>query len=181
MKILILMPLDEKWSYLAMGLYKALPSKYKDRTFSMPMFMDYLVQTKVAENWTYALLDAVSSAKHLYEASKDDDFILIGNIKRDFKFDKVFNFQDEFIDSAYKDNFLEKIRELVKEDSLLTNFLDNFYNNEDSTMPLHNIDASAAFISDYMQTDPHIDEILEEYKQKQKKWEEKYGTTFSKE
>lgn len=50
MKILVLMPLDEKNTYTAAGIYKALPAKVKDITFSMPMFMDYIVGTKASSN-----------------------------------------------------------------------------------------------------------------------------------
>lgn len=47
MKILILMPLDEKWVYMATGLYKALTAKAKEVTFAMPQYMEYLIDTKI--------------------------------------------------------------------------------------------------------------------------------------
>ena len=34
------MPLDEKWSYIATALYKALDADTKDNTFVMPMFTE---------------------------------------------------------------------------------------------------------------------------------------------
>lgn len=39
----------------------------------------------------------------------------------------------------------------------------NFYDATASIMTLHNIKAAAAFLSAYLQTDPHIDSIKEEY------------------
>ena len=58
MKILVLMPCDEKMTYIAAKIYKELPNEIKDITFSMPMFMDYLISSKVVGNWVYAFFDA---------------------------------------------------------------------------------------------------------------------------
>ena len=41
MKILVLFPLDEKYSYIATALYKALDQSVKDNTFVMPMFSEW--------------------------------------------------------------------------------------------------------------------------------------------
>ena len=50
MKILVLMPCDERMTYIAAKIYKELPDEIKDITFSMPMFMDYLISSKVVGN-----------------------------------------------------------------------------------------------------------------------------------
>lgn len=46
MKILLLMPLDEKWSYIAAELYKNLTTEAKEKTFAMPMFTEWQIATK---------------------------------------------------------------------------------------------------------------------------------------
>lgn len=50
MKILILMPCSEAWTYHATGIYKALPQDVKEITFAMPMYMEYLVDTKISQD-----------------------------------------------------------------------------------------------------------------------------------
>jgi len=50
MKILVLMPLDEKNTYMGVGVYKGLTAHAKDNCFSMPSFMDYTIVTKLAKN-----------------------------------------------------------------------------------------------------------------------------------
>lgn len=55
MKILVLMPLDERMSYYAAKIYSELSNEIKEITFSMPMFMDYMITTGAAQNWIYAL------------------------------------------------------------------------------------------------------------------------------
>lgn len=50
MKILVLMPCDERMTYIAAKIYKELPNEIKDITFSMPMFMDFLISSEVVGN-----------------------------------------------------------------------------------------------------------------------------------
>lgn len=167
MKILVMMPLDERYAYMAMGIYKNLPSEIKDKTFCMPAFMDYLVTTKIVPNWEYALFDTLLAAEKLL-AVEDEDIILLGNTKKDFKFDVVFNFQD--IDEAlpYKDTFAEKMREKVKSEELLLSKIGNLYAAEDSTFALHNCRATADFLTAYLDSDPRLDKLKAEYEQKLK-------------
>ena len=73
MKILVLMPLDEKWVYMANGLYNALPIEAREKTFAMPMFMQYAITTKTTPNWLYAQFDALVAVKGVYNAAKDGD------------------------------------------------------------------------------------------------------------
>ena len=173
MKILILMPLDEKWVYMANGIYSALPAKAKDVTFGMPIFMQYCMTTKATPNWIYAVYDALVAVRSVYEAAKDEDLIIIGNCSKDLEFDEIFNFQDIEEDMPFEDKFMEKIQELVKEDESLTKYVNNLYTNDDSKMALHNITATADFIAAYLETDPKIEQIKNEYKDKIKL--KKYG------
>lgn len=169
MKILILMPLNEPWVYAANGIYKALPAEVRDKTFAMPMFMQYCITTKMAENWMYAVFDAAVAAKHVYEAAEraQDDLIIIGNCGADLKFDAIFNFQDIEEDLEYKDRYLEKLRLLIQdsEDEDLKKWLVMHEANE-SKMPLHNCVATADFLTAYLNSDPHLSDIKALFKDK---------------
>ena len=48
MKILVLMPCDEKMTYYAATIYKNMPKEIKEVSFMMPMYMDFLVNNKIA-------------------------------------------------------------------------------------------------------------------------------------
>ena len=50
MKILVLMPLDERQVFHAMGLYAALDSATKAKCINMPGFMDWAVLVGKAKN-----------------------------------------------------------------------------------------------------------------------------------
>ena len=164
MKILVLMPLQEQSAYMAMGIYKNLPGNIKDKTFCMPAFMDYLVTSKIAPNWEYALFDTLYGAKSIYNSTgEDEDLIIIGNCKKDFKFDVVFNFQDINEDLDYNDPFIDTMREKVQSEELLRNMLADMYSQEDVRMRLHNCKATADFLTAYLDTDPHLDKIEKEY------------------
>lgn len=144
----------------------------------MPGFMEYLTAVKIAPDWTHAAIDTLSSAKNLYKAAGERDLIVIGNIDKEYKFDKIFNFQDIEEDLPYEDKFLEKVRELVKDDLLLSKFFGNLYTKDDSVLALHNCLATADFIAHYMETDPHLEIIEAEYQKKKQELEKKYGTTI---
>jgi len=164
MKILVLMPLQEQSAYMAMGIYKNLPSKLKDKTFCMPSFMDYLVSTKIVPNWEYALFDTLLVAEKM--AALDEDVIILGNTKKDYTFDAVFNFQDIDESLPYEDKFIDTMREKVKSEELLTNKVTNLYTQADSKLSLHNCLAAADFLAAYFDTDPRLDEIKQEYLKK---------------
>lgn len=166
MKILVLMPLDEKWVYMATGIYNALPAEVRNKTFAMPMFMQYSITTKITRNWLYATFDALVAVKSVYKAAQDGDLIVIGNCDKDMKFDAVFNFQDIFEDLPYQDLLMKKTKDLVKEDEQLLDYLTNLYTNEDSIMPLHNVTAAADFLAAYLDTDPKIEQIKKQYQDK---------------
>lgn len=192
MKILVLMPLDEKWSYVAQQLYMALPNEVKDKTFPMPMYMDYLMTIKLSNNWETALFDAAYSATAIYNSTDDEeDMIVIGNMPKTYKFDVVFNFQNEEEPLDYQDLFVPKVAEKINANADLTaeekehllSYITNYYTNADSKMSLCNAVASADFLAAYLTTDPKLDKLKAEYEkrreelilmQKGKKQREKY-------
>ena len=168
MKILVLMPLDEKNVYIASAVYQCLEPYAKDRCFCMPFFMQYLITTKIAPNWTYSLFDTMASAERLYELAEreKDNIIIFGNMPKRYKFDAVFSLQDLEEDLDYSDKFLEKMQELADGDKKLEEKVKDTYGVEDVIMPLHNKVAAADFLSAYLKTDPHLDKIEKEYKER---------------
>lgn len=163
MKILVLMPLDEKSVYMAAGIQRHMDEKTNAITFSMPMFMQYAVATKVSKNWEYATLDTLVTAASVYNAAQQNDLIVIGNMPDTYKFDKVFNFQDIDEDLPYKDLFVEKLQEVCKTEPTLMKWVGDLHKADESIFTLHNCEASAHFLEDYIQTDPHVDEIRAKY------------------
>jgi len=164
MKILVLMPLDERSVYMSARLYGSLSDAAKEHAFAMPMFMEYLVQSKIAPNWASSVFQAIISGRSIYRAAKDDDLIIIGNINKDYAFDVVFNFQDVEKDEEYKDVFVEKLQTI--DDESLAKIINNLYESKDSKMALHNCQASGEFLSSYLKTDPHLEEIKQKYQKK---------------
>ena len=155
MKILVLMPCDEQHVYAAAGIYKALPQEMKEITFPMPMFMDYLIETKIVGNWIMAFFDSLVSAKNLYCAAEkqNDNLLIIGTAPANMEFDAVFNFQDIEESLPYQDNFLEKIKVAVKSDDMLTKLIADLVGADSSKLALHNCVATADFLTKYMKTD----------------------------
>lgn len=171
MKILVLMPCDERMTYVAAELYKNLPNSAKDVTFSMPMFMDYLVSSKMVGNWVVAFFDALISMKQVYKASGKDHLIIFGTAPKDLEFDVVFSFQDSEHALAYKDVFLEKIKEMVVEDELLTSKVAALYGVDDVKYALTNCSAAAEFLASYLKSNEKLEEFYEKYKDKFNKGE----------
>lgn len=169
MKILVLMPLDERSSHMGLKIYDSLPYEVKEHTFCMPAFMEYLVATKICKNWTYALFDSLLTAKRLYEnTEEDEDLIIIGNTTATHNFDIVFNFQDIEEDLPYQDIFVKKVSEIVTGEKTLENLINNLHKANESKMTLHNCIATADFLSAYIKTDPHLKDIEKEYNEKLK-------------
>lgn len=166
------MPLDEKWSYIATGLFKALPREVQENTFVMPMFSEWQMATKnmvighdLPLHWNVATLGTIIKAREMYQLQdiEEKDFLLIGNIRPDFEFDAIFNFQDAEVDLPYEDKYVEKLREVFADEIAITNNLE-FYDASASKMTLHDFNAAAEFLASYLKTDPHLDEIKEKYK-----------------
>lgn len=169
MKILVLMPCDERYVYAAAGIYKALPHELKEKTFAMPMFMDYLIQTKVVGNWIMAFYDAIISAKAIYNSTQpDEDLIIIGNIPSECEFDAVFSFQDIEETLTYEDKFIEKIKNLVEGDQLLTSTIADLHKVDEVKLALRNCTATADFLTRYITTDikNKLEKLQKEYEDK---------------
>lgn len=177
MKILVLMPCDEQHIYAAAGIYKALPDELKQVTFPMPMFMEYLVTTRVADDWVGALFYALLSAKKLtiaaaQEADQDNNhLIIIGNTNADLEFDAVFSFQDIEETMEYKDVFIEKLIDLVASEAPLVDQLKNLHTKEEVKLPLMDCVASADFLSKYIKTGvkTKLEKLKQEYEEEIKK------------
>lgn len=165
MKILVLMPLDEKMVYTATALYEALPEETKQYTFPMPMYMQYLMTTKVCKNWIEAFFDSILSARALYRAAEQGghDLIIFGNLDKDYEFDVVFNFQDAEETLPYEDKFAQKIQTIVESEEPLLSIVSNLHTAEESKFSLRDCQASATFLSSYLTTDPKLDEIKAKY------------------
>lgn len=166
MKILVLMPCDERMTYVAAEIYKNLPNNVKDVTFSMPMFMDYLVSSKIVGNWVVAFYDALVSMKQVYKASGEENLIIFGTAPKDLEFDVIFSFQDADQTLSYKDVFLEKIKEMVAEDELLTSKIAALYSVDDVKYALTNCSATAEFLTSYLKSNEKLEEFYEKYKDK---------------
>lgn len=183
MKILVLMPCDERMTYIAAKIYQELPSEIKDITFSIPMFMDYLISSKIVGNWIYAFFDALVSMKNVYNAAvaAKGNLIIFGTAPRDLEFDAVFSFQDDNTQLSYEDKFLEKIKEIVVKEPLLAVYVKNLYNAQDSQYDLYNCKLSAGFLTDYIKTESDLEAIKEKYNDKLNFREEgKNGTSLYK-
>lgn len=155
MKILVLMPCDEQHVHAAAGIYKALPQEMKEITFPMPMFMDYLIETKIVGNWIMAFFDTLISAKNIYRAAEkqNDNLLIIGTAPSDMEFDAVFNFQEIEETLPYEDRFLDKIKIAVKSDDRLTELVADLVGADASKLALKDCAATADFLTKYMKTD----------------------------
>lgn len=170
MKILVLMPCDERMVYYAAKIYKELPNDVKDITFSMPMFMDYLISSKIVGNWVYAFFDSLVSMKNIYKtASKsNDNLIVFGTAPKKMKFDAIFSFQDDAEQMPYEDKFIDKVKEIVADEYKLRRYVEDLYGADDSKFNLYNCKATAGFLADYLKTDPHLEDIRAKYEGKLK-------------
>ena len=84
------------------------------------------------------------------------------------KFDAIFSFQDDAEQLPYKDKFLGKIKKIVADEPKLSAYLENLYGAEDSKFNLYNCTATAGFLTEYIKTDPKLDEIRAKYEGKLK-------------
>ena len=165
MKILVLMPCDERQLYACYKIYQGLNEKAKDKVFFTPMFIDYLLQTKIHSKWIEAFYDTLCRVKQLHK--QNGDFILFGNIDKSCKFDAIFSFQDLERTLPYQDGTIEKIKQLdfIKNDPQLLAPLNALYSADDvDQIPLTNPVATAELINKFFDSDPQLDKIKAEYK-----------------
>ena len=152
MKILVLMPLDEQHVPAATAIYEYLPKEIRDICFSLPMYMQYLMSTKLERTWEECCVRTLFDSQKLLDVLKpQDDYILIGNTAKKYKFDNVFNFQDIEKAQSYKDVFLEKIRQIFgHNDPIIDKLIYNLHENKESSLALINCRATADFLTDYI-------------------------------
>ena len=108
--------------------------------------------------------------KNIYKtaAKEKDDLIVFGTAPKNMKFDAIFSFQDDAEQMPYKDKFLGKIKKIVADEPKLAAYLENLYGAEDSKFNLYNCTATAGFLTEYIKTDPKLDEIRAKYEGKLK-------------
>ncbi len=155
MKMLVLMPCDERKVFEANEIFKNMDEYTKNRTFIFPYFMQYLISSHTVENWVLAYYYTLVAAKNLYKTAQEtnDDLIIIGNMPADFQFDEIFNFQDAEREEPYEDVFLEKIKEMVSEDEMLSGMINKMHTAEESQMALKNCRATGEFLSNYLKAE----------------------------
>ena len=172
MKILVLMPLNEREVYNCAVIENALTADSKDNSFFMPMYMDYLVQVKIAKNWVEALFLSIKAAQSIYETADKEgkDLILFGNIDKNYKFDLVYSFMDNEEVLYYEDKGTAEVRKTVmeemKNDAVLQKCYDsikNLYDAKDVNMPLTNCDATGDFISAMIKSNVEVEKVLNKY------------------
>ena len=185
MKILVLMPLDERQVYNCVGLWKAFVAAQgqewtSNNLFFMPLYMDYLTTTGKSINWMEAAGQAIISTKEMV-AANNKNIIVFGNLPVTVTtFDYVFNFQQNDQAIPYKDLVLEVICKTAQEsnDDYLKQLFSNFYKADASIMALQNFTATADFLSKWYTSEKQMAQVTERYKDKFKIFKElkiKYG------
>ena len=184
MKILVLMPLDERQVYNCVGLWKAFVAAQgqewtSDNIFLMPLYMDYLTTTGKSINLMEAVGQAIISTKEMVTSNKN--IIVFGNLPiSSTSFDYIFNFQQNDQAIPYKDLVLEAICKTAQEsdDDYLKQLFNNFYKADASIMALQNFTATAEFLSKWYTSEEQMNTVKERYKDKFKIFKEltvKYG------
>lgn len=153
MKILVLMPLDERYVYASWGLYKQLSAKAKEKTFNMLGFVDYLHQTFKGP-WNAGVGAAIKSADGVY-ASYD---IVFGNMSKFAKFDIIFNITDGQTEEPYEDRVIKKL-----EEEIMSKF--ELHTADESKFCLVNFEAAGKLISRLYENGKASEEKLEELKE----------------
>ena len=169
MRILVLMPCDERQTYQASGLMKYLDKEAAKYTFSMPMYMDYLRITKLVKNEFSNYCYTALAAKKLVEASiqHDEPLIICGNVNKNYSFDAILTFMDGEETQPYEDKFLDKIRsQLDFSDADLSKLKDyflNLYEDKDAIFRMKDWKAAAEFISKYFKSNQKLEEVKAEW------------------
>ena len=139
MKILVLMPLDERQVFHAMGLYAALDSATKAKCINMPGFMDWAILVGKAKNWEDALLKAIITADKAIRQKEQED-IIVTNLRHYEALQHALesihrvenglqdNISGDFISQDIREciYFLQDIMGEVTSDDVLGNIFKNF-------------------------------------------------------
>ena len=161
MKILVLMPLDERQVFHAMGLYAALNPATKAKCINMPGFMDWAVLVGKARNWEDALFKALITANDVVRKKVQEDIFVFGNVPIDAaKFDLVVSYKDGADSSSYQDRFLEMMRQKAAQEPQLAHLVEKMYTADDAKLNMVNRQATGDFLSQYIETGVETDDQL---------------------
>ena len=160
MKILVLVPNNLTNLEYCMKIWEKLNPEIQEKSFCIPMYMQYLVDTNQVKDQTEAFFYAMRAAEMVYQNIKaGDTAIIFGNMNKGYKFDTVFNFQNNHYD-MYKDYFIEALNEVIKPDTeddssykILSRYTTNLHEANESSLILMDIDAASEFLNSYTSTD----------------------------
>ena len=160
MKILVLVPNNLTNLEYCMKIWEKLNPEIQEKSFCIPMYMQYLVDTNQVKDQTEAFFYAMRAAEMVYQNVKTGDTaIIFGNMNKGYKFDTVFNFQNNHYD-MYKDYFIEALNEVIKPDTeddssykILSRYTTNLHEANESSLILMDIDAASEFLNSYTSTD----------------------------
>ena len=160
MKILVLVPLDERYVYASWGLYKQLSDEAKAKTFNMLGFVDYLHQVFKGP-WNAGVGSAIKAVDGMY--SQND--IIFGNTSKFAQFDIIFNLTDGETEEPYDDKVIKKLEEEIK-----TKY--ELHTADESKFCLVNFEAAGKLISNLYKegklSEERLKELKEEYERKLK-------------
>ena len=160
MKILVLVPNNLTNLEYCMKIWEKLNPEIQEKSFCIPMYMQYLVDTNQVKDQTEAFFYAMRAAEMVYQNIKaGDTAIIFGNMNKGYQFDTVFNFQNNHYD-MYKDYFIEALNEVIKPDTeddssykILSRYTTNLHEANESSLILMDIDAASEFLNSYISTD----------------------------
>lgn len=160
MKILVLVPNNLTNLGYCMKIWEKLNPEVQQKSFCIPMYIQYLVETKQAADQTEAFFYAMRAAEVAYKNIKfGDTAIIFGNMNKGYNFDVVFNFQSNNYE-MYKDYFIEALNEVIKPDGeddsaykTLSKYTTNLHEANESSLTLMDVDAACEFLNSYTSTD----------------------------
>ena len=160
MNILVLVPNNLTNLEYCMKLWEKLNPEIQEKSFCIPMYMQYLVDTNQVKDQTEAFFYAMRAAEMVYQNIKAvDTAIIFGNMNKGYQFDTNFNFQNNHYD-MYKDYFIEALNEVIKPDTeddssykILSSYTTNLHEANESSLILMDIDAASDFLNNYAATD----------------------------
>lgn len=168
MKILVLTPCNITNLDFCIEIWKRLNPSVQSCSFCVPMFMQYLVDSRQAADQTEAFFFAMRAAEKVYSGKKDN-VIIFGNMTQEYSFDAVFNIQSG-LNAPYRDLFIEALNQVIQPDGeddsaylVLSRYTTNLHKSDESRFPLENADATADFLNSYIST--NVESKLEELKQ----------------
>ena len=147
-KILIVTPLDETNVFASAEIFKKI-SPVCD-VFSVPMYADYLLTTKIASSEEEAITLALSTVKKYMESPHKEDVVVLGNAPKDIKFDAVISFNKNERMEFEEDLRLLAMQKRYKSSEEISQILNNVYAAADCESFLMNGQLTAQFICDYL-------------------------------